>query len=211
MQVTVISRVDAPAPYSRYSANQTLALVDFEQMKLTVEETQGMVRLHHEVDDATVEKLHAQSGGWAAGLTLLIEQLRRGVAAEDIGQSDSMQEVFNYFADQIFDKVPLESQHILLHLALLPRMTEQTAERLTASPNAGKLLEHLYRRHLFTDRRKTAPTPSPSPAPLPKQARDGLLEGEEPERRTYTYQFHASVQGISQASGARDLHREQAR
>jgi ATP/maltotriose-dependent transcriptional regulator MalT/DNA-binding SARP family transcriptional activator len=196
VQVTVISRVDAPAPYSRYSANQTLELVDFEQMKLTVEETQGMVRLHQEVDDATVEKLHAQSGGWVAGLTLLIEQLRRGVAAEEIGHPDSMQEVFNYFADQIFEKASLENQHILLHLALLPRMTEQTAERLTACPNAGKLLDYLYRRHLFTDRRRIALTPAQTS--LPEQVRDKLVTEEEPKRGTYTYQFHALFRAFLQ-------------
>ena len=185
--VTVISRVDAPAPYSRYSANRAVTLVDFEQIKLTAEETQQMVRLQQEVDEKTVERLHAQSGGWAAGLTLLIEQLRRGVAAEDIGQTDSMQDVFNYFADQIFNKATLENQHILLHLAMLPRMTERIAERLSGSLNTAKLLEYLYRYHLFTDRRKTVQTPPPS-----------SLKTDEPKGGSYTYQFHALFRAFLQ-------------
>jgi LuxR family transcriptional regulator, maltose regulon positive regulatory protein len=196
VQVTLISRVDAPAPYSRYWANRTVTLVDFEQIKLTAEETQEIVRLQQEADEKTVERLHAQSGGWAAGLTLLIEQLRRGVAAEDIGQSDSMQDVFNYFADQIFNKATLENQHILLHLALLPRMTEATAEQLTASPNAGKLLDYLYRRHLFTDRRRIEL--NRGPISLPEQVRGKLMKGEEHKGGTNTYQFHALFRAFLQ-------------
>ena len=85
----------------------------------------------------------------------MLARWRRGGDLPSTTVSDSLREVFNYFAGQLFDQMPPQSQDELLRLSYLPGMTARTAEALTGTTTASLLLEDLHRRHLFTDRRAT--------------------------------------------------------
>jgi LuxR family transcriptional regulator, maltose regulon positive regulatory protein len=153
LNALVLSRTEPPPSLARLSASDRLSLLDWASLRLTVEETTAITLLRHPIDEATIGQLHKQSDGWAAGLTLMLEHLKRsGVAAEAV-QAETRDTVFNYFAGEIFDKAEPETQQILISTALLPRVTVFMAEKLSLQPGAGKLLDVLYRRHLFTDRR----------------------------------------------------------
>jgi len=65
-----------------------------------------------------------------------------------------LQDVFNYLAGQILADTSAENQRILLQLSLLPRVTARLGEQVTGNAATPKLLEELYRRRLFTDRRR---------------------------------------------------------
>ncbi|MFO1322413.1 MAG: hypothetical protein U1F52_22655, partial [Burkholderiales bacterium] len=139
----------------RLTANRTIALIEWDSLKLTAEEAAALLSAAHlQADAATVEALHDRSGGWAAGLVLLAEQWRRGGRIARTPDTDSLQQVFAYFAGQIFDRAAPEDRLLLLQLSYLPDMSERLATALTGSDAAGRLLEQLYRRHLFTDRRR---------------------------------------------------------
>ena len=150
-----ISRRDPPDCYSRLIANENVDFVDWEDLKLTVEEARAIGAGRVQLSDSQTAELHEKSGGWTAGLVLLLERWRRGGDLPSTTGSDSLREVFNYFAGQIFDQMHPQSQDDLLRLSYLPRMTARTAEDLTGATTASLLLEDLHRRHLFTDRRST--------------------------------------------------------
>lgn len=155
IRVFVISRTEPSARYARLRANRALELVGWEQLKLTTEEALSILQSTGiSLDARTSHGLLEQAGGWAAGLVLLVERLRRGDAIESFSEPDSLQQVFAYFAGQLFDKASKEDQLTLLCLSYLPSMSETMAEQLTGEANSRHLLELLYRRHLFTDRRK---------------------------------------------------------
>ena len=61
--------------------------------------------------------------------------------------------MFNYFAGQVFDQAPAQTRELLMRTAFLSSVTVEMAERLTGNPAAGKVLDQLYRGHLFVDRR----------------------------------------------------------
>lgn len=174
--IILVSRVEPPPAYARFIANKQVAVVEWEQVRLTAQESYGVAQLQSRVDSKTVAKLHERSGGWAAGLTLLLERLRRGAALDEIGEPESLQDIFNYFAGQVLSNASPEDRHTLLHLAFLPRLTSGLAAQLSQSERAGKLLETLYRRHLFTHRRYASDP--------------GAAEFDVGGSR-YTYQFHA--------------------
>ena len=173
ISVIVISRVEPPPRYSRLVANRQIALIDWEQMKLTLEETRGIAALSRSapIDDAG--RLHRESGGWCAGLILLLENAGRGQAPDANPDSVALQGVFDYFASQLFDRLSPALRDTLLRLSFFPRMTISAAKEITGNAEATRLLETLYRRHLFTDRRE-----NPGPA-----------HGANAD--THVYQFHA--------------------
>ena len=155
VRLIVVSRAEPDGAYASLLASDAIALVDGEALRLTLDETQAIAQKRGADAAAHAPALHERSHGWAAGLTLLLARTRRSQADEG-DDGESLQHVFGYFAQRVFDDAPSGHQGALMQLALLPRFSADLAQRLTGLPDAGRLLEGYHRRHLFTDRRRVA-------------------------------------------------------
>jgi LuxR family maltose regulon positive regulatory protein len=144
LNLIAVSRADPPTHYARFIANETVVLLEWDDLKLTLEETRAIARIRTDLPEIQIGRLHEKSGGWAAGLTLLTERLRRGGSIEQIDAPESLQDVFSYFAGQLFDRAPEDRRVLLMQLSYLPSVTEQQAEWLSGQPGAGRLLEELW-------------------------------------------------------------------
>jgi len=152
IKVIVASLSDPPEALARLVANRVIGLIDAEELLFTRDETRQMVLPRLALDDEALKTLHDRSGGWAAGLVLMSEHARR-VGRHDVSTlAESHSAVFDYFAGEIFAHLTADHQRILMLAALLPRVSARVAEAASGHPDADKLLDHLYRRHLFTDR-----------------------------------------------------------
>ena len=79
--------------------------MDWDDLQLTFEETRLIVEAKGPVGvPEEIERLHQQSGGWAAGLTLILEGYRKNEKPlpEVPAGRDA---IFGYFAAQIFERV----------------------------------------------------------------------------------------------------------
>ncbi len=152
MALVAVSRRDPPDMYARLIANEHVALVDWDQLKLTLDEAVAIAAARLDLPVPEIERLHATCGGWAAGLTLLIEGRRRN-SAMSADLPEGRDAVFDYFAAQIFARVPAVTQRFLVATALLPQVPVSVARELTGNADAETILDDLYRRHLFTHRR----------------------------------------------------------
>ena len=153
--LVALSRRDPPDTYARLIANEDVAFVDWDQLKLTLEEAREIASARTSIDAAEIERLHATSGGWAAGLTLLLEGRRRNAPAST-EVPEGRDAIFDYFAAQIFAQVPVATQRFLVSTAFLPQVPVSIARELTGNEAAEAILDDLYRRHLFTHRRPGA-------------------------------------------------------
>lgn len=152
-QLLVMSRTDPPPEFSRAALQGRLERVDPELLRLTPEEATGIAAGRDGLGPTQVRELHALCRGWAAGFTLLRERMRRTGLANGMDEHASMQEVFDYFMAEVFRALPAERRDALARTALLPRFTEAMAIELIGDPAIASLLEYLYRRHLFVERR----------------------------------------------------------
>lgn len=146
--LVVITRHDPPECYARLIANEHVGFVDWSQLKLTEAEARAIVARRAALDDAAVRALHERSGGWAAGLTLMLEE-RDGPHADDA----NLGHVFEYFAGQILRRASPRTRSFLVETSLLPNVPVSVARTLTGNDAAADILEDLYRRHLFVHRR----------------------------------------------------------
>ena len=155
MTLVVIGRADPPLDHARLLANGLLATIGWDDLRLTLDETREIARSRGTADDTLTRLLHELSGGWATGLTLLLERAALD-RAQPLG-AGSVDAVFDYFAAEIFRTVSPEVQSFLIATAHLPWVSADLARRLTGDPEAREILEHLHRRSLFTHRVATGP------------------------------------------------------
>lgn len=183
LTLLVLSRRDPPDCYARLTANNAVAFVDWEELRLTVEEAQAIAAARSLNDRDRVRALHARTEGWAAGLTLLLQESFNGADPTRPAER-SRDTLFGYFAAQAFHRVTPPTQQFLMQTALLPSVPVSIAAALTGNGQAAEILDDLYRRRLFTHRR-----PGPEP----------------------TYWYHALFRGFLREQAERTLPEAQRR
>jgi DNA-binding SARP family transcriptional activator len=154
----VISRTDPPEELAWAVISRRIATLGWQQLRLSLAETQQLARTRGVGDMKVVRTLHEQSYGWAAGAALMLERLRRDGTVGCIDRADAMDIVFAYFAGSIFDGASDDVRDVLMSTALFPRFTVALAQALCESCDVGKILDQLYRRHLFIERHAGAET-----------------------------------------------------
>lgn len=75
--IVAVSRTDAPPPFVQFIANGTMATVGWDRLQLTREEVIAICAKRGVTEGWLVQALHQQSQGWAAGITLMLEELYR--------------------------------------------------------------------------------------------------------------------------------------
>jgi hypothetical protein len=153
VNIVFISRNAPPSAMVCLKSRRQLATIGWDDIQMTVEETAGLVALRGEIAaEETIQRIHEMTHGWTAGAILLLEKMRRPGDLLSIPATNDLSEVFDYFAEEIFAKIPHEARDFLLKSSLFPEMTAIMAERLTGFDGAERLLTHLVRNNYFTHR-----------------------------------------------------------
>jgi DNA-binding SARP family transcriptional activator len=152
MNVLVMSRNDPPAALVRLKANGYLCLLAWQEVRLAEEEARAIM-VQRAGDLCSQEMLghfYSLSDGWAAGLVLLAETIKRKKTAFCFREKQTFEEIFAYFSEEIFARLDQKTQVFLLTTALLPKMSVAMAEELTADSGSGDLLHAMNRNNYFT-------------------------------------------------------------
>ncbi len=78
--------------------------------------------------------------------------MKKGIEPQRLGKL-APEEIFDYFANELFDKTDKEIQKFFLETAFLPKMTAKMAEELTNLSSASSILSTLNRNNYFTEKR----------------------------------------------------------
>ncbi len=154
INVILISRHGPPPNLIQLRANQLMEMISWDELRLTPEESTGLIRLRtrDRLSRETTQQLHNVADGWAAGLVLMLESIKRGIEPKLLGKL-TPEEIMDYFGSVVFYKTDKEIQDFFLKTAFLPKMTAKMAEELTGLPNAGGILSTLNRNNYFTEKR----------------------------------------------------------
>jgi ATP/maltotriose-dependent transcriptional regulator MalT/DNA-binding SARP family transcriptional activator len=157
INVIVVSRQDPPDLFARMRANRTMELIEWEELKFNFDESKRMI--HHlgykRLSKELLRQLHEKAGGWAAGLVLLTEGIKAGGAESLLSRTDVTDEIFRYFAGEIFNKASKDTQEFLLKTSFFKRMSPPMAEALTGHSQAEQILSNLSQKHYFTQRHES--------------------------------------------------------
>ena len=150
--VFVLSRGEPPPACARLLANDSIAQLGWDDLRLTRDEAVELAAAKERFDAAAIDELHAESQGWAAGLVLMLERFARTGMVNRITQPWTMDTVFDYFAGQLYEHASAQVRDVLTRTAFMPTMTVETAEAI-GGPAAGEVLQSFHRRHLFLERK----------------------------------------------------------
>jgi LuxR family maltose regulon positive regulatory protein len=154
--VMLLSRGDPPPGLARLRANRALAVLGWEELRLTQQETRAIVRQRHpRLAERELEELYGRTQGWAAGLVLMLEQARRGGSLAAPPDLATRQLLFDYLAGEIFQKSDARTQEFLLRTAYPTQLTVALAEAVSGEREAGGILSELHRNNYFVSLHET--------------------------------------------------------
>lgn len=140
-----------PAEYARPLAAQQMTVIDAGNLRFTAEETRALLHLHDRPWSA--EALCEATAGWAAAMILLLAARTELGSQASVRDGGTPERLFDLFAGEVMETLATWERDALLRIAFLPSATPALAITLGREPRAGRLLDNLARRSLFTDRR----------------------------------------------------------
>ncbi|HEU5086732.1 MAG TPA: hypothetical protein VFT99_04780, partial [Roseiflexaceae bacterium] len=155
MHIAMTTRADPPLPLARLRARVALAEVRAADLRFTHDETSDLFQRTHNIQlplDA-MASLEARTEGWAAGLQLAGLSLQHQDAAHMPGFladfTGSHTYVFDYLADEVFQRQAASVQLFLMQSAILPRLCGALCSAVTGQHDAQTMLEQLDKANLF--------------------------------------------------------------
>ncbi len=149
--IFILSRNNPPSAFVRIKAKGLLYLIDWSDLRFTERELFEML-LSKEIEptEQQIRQILDLTYGWAAGIVLLLERLKktgRCLLKEDL---ELKEDFFNYFAKEVFEFSSKDIKDFLVKTSLLPDISVQDAERLTENAEAKRILSDLSRKNFFT-------------------------------------------------------------
>jgi LuxR family transcriptional regulator, maltose regulon positive regulatory protein len=150
----IVSRKAPPPWFARLQVSETVALMQWDAIRFTEDESKALIGIkgRHDFTELSLCRIYERTQGWAAGLVLMARSERAAAISDPDTLSHTPQEIFDYFATEIFEKLDREKQDFLLKTSFLPWVSVGIADKLTASMVSNKILTRLYRDHFFTER-----------------------------------------------------------
>ncbi|MDR4469908.1 MAG: hypothetical protein MRJ68_16690 [Nitrospira sp.] len=160
--VFIISREEPPPAWASLLASRRMTRFDGHLLRLTPAESRALIALYrHRRRDAAAEKAIAHAvatlDGWMAGLVLLLEETT-GSRTMPAGSDSSRHATFDYLGAEVFARMEVRTQEVLLSTAYCPIVTGNLATELSKHPEAESCLATLYRRRYFVERHDGTPT-----------------------------------------------------
>ena len=154
IQLLFLSRSKPPPWFAPLRARQMAAIIGWEELRLTVEESRGIARLFESGgrlrhSKQLIDTLHRHTRGWAAGLILMLQAIENEDAEIEAAPGCARETIFDYFASELFDKADPEEQDFLLKSALLPSMSQPAIAEFTDHQHADAIFKHLHGRNYF--------------------------------------------------------------
>lgn len=155
VRVLVVSRREPPKENARLYACEKIHRLNWDDLRFSFDEFNELVCLRGAEtcgDGQKLRNFYEKTDGWAAGITLYLENISRKGIDSSVTIEQDQQQIFNYFAGVIFKNISEETQDFLIRTSFLPVISVHMAEQLTGLGSSGRLLSEMSRQSLFTKR-----------------------------------------------------------
>jgi len=158
--VMVLSRNDPPAAFASLRARGKIELIGWNDLRLTLQECRGIAEVRGvPLSGEQLELIHGRTQGWAAGVMLMLQDVRSGNGVMSRNVSAVPTVIFDYLAEEIYQKLPPALRESLLQLAYLPQVTPSMAEKLGIDAESRAALVEFGRSDFFATMLRVEPEP----------------------------------------------------
>src|SRR5262249_28746072 len=159
LHTIIVSRDAPPLQLAKLRSQGALTIIDRNDLLFTDEETQVLFNqvFGLEVTAEQLAEFRERTQGWIMALQLIRQvtqrQSRDGAGAAELDLSEilrrSERDVFDYFAEEVFDYEPEPERELLLRVALLERVELDTCVRLYPDSGCSTIFPSLVSRNVF--------------------------------------------------------------
>ncbi|MGF1471484.1 MAG: LuxR C-terminal-related transcriptional regulator [Rubrobacteraceae bacterium] len=155
MHLVIATRQDPPLALARFRARGYLAELRLDDLRFTQSEIEALLAERLQVDLPADERaaLEVRTGGWIAGLRLLVGSLgHQSATGQDAVVAPGAQvdrHVFDLLSEEVLDRQEPEVRDFLLQTSILEELTPEVCRAVTEMEDAARMLEEIYRRNLF--------------------------------------------------------------
>lgn len=153
LHLTLVTREDPPLPLARWRARGQLTELRVADLRFSEAETNQFLQraagLALSVEEVAI--LTERTEGWPAGLQLASVSLQGHENPRVFVQnlSGAHRFILDYLTEEALKTQPAEVQTFLLETAILPRLTGELCDAITARNDSASLLERLLAANLF--------------------------------------------------------------
>ncbi|MCJ7434461.1 MAG: hypothetical protein MUO77_13315, partial [Anaerolineales bacterium] len=154
LHLIISTRADPPLALARLRARGQLAELRAPSLRFREDEvTKWMEAVLPELSSESLTLLSEKTEGWPAALQItrssLIGMDAQGMNAMLSGLSGSQQFVFEYLAEEVFRRLPEDTQEFLLRTSILRQMDASACNAVANVENSQSVLEGLEKQNLF--------------------------------------------------------------
>src|SRR5499426_2470352 len=159
LHTIIVSRDAPPLQLAKLRSQGALTIIDRNDLLFTDEETQALFNqvFGLEITEEQVAEFRERTQGWVMALQLIRQVAQRqsrngaGPAEPDLSEilRRSERDVFDYFAEEVFDFEPEPTRNLLLRVSLLDRVELDNCVRLYPDSGCSTIFPSLVGRNVF--------------------------------------------------------------
>ncbi len=153
VHLIVSSRYALPLNVARLKAHGLVNEITYNHLRFSKEEIITLFNSQKESNytDDIIEKFQLETDGWAVALSLIkstalsLENSKKNTLI----QWKNREEIYNYFAEEVFQQLPIELQMFLIDTSVLDFITPDICNILTEREDSNDLLEKIIKQNIF--------------------------------------------------------------
>jgi LuxR family maltose regulon positive regulatory protein len=152
ISIFLLSRQMPPLSIEKMKMAKKAVALNNEDLKFTLDETKMFFTERKQqgpIDLAQIKKIQAATEGWAGGLTLVSESMRRSTDLNKIPDHFTG-DAFSFFSEEIYSSLPGNIKDFLVKTSLFEVIDPEILSSFFADvPDPEKILKQLEKRNLF--------------------------------------------------------------
>ncbi len=158
LHFVISSRSAAPVNIPWFQAKQDLLLVDRDALRFSAAEIRALLQEVYrlKIPDEDIVRIERHTEGWITGIQLILQKVRAtgGARTRETlnGFIASGDELFHYFAGEVFEQLPSEVREFLIKTSVLDLVNADIGNYLLKSRTARSIIDFLDTVHVFIGR-----------------------------------------------------------
>ncbi len=158
LHLIIASRVMPPINLTHYRSKQDLLHLEKKDLKFTAKEIATLLKEVYDlkIPDEEISRIEYHSEGWITAIQLILQKIHitGDVKAKETlnGYIASGEDIYSYFASEVFEHQTTEIQKFLMHTSILDYLSPEACNHLLNTIDTSKLLANLEMKNLFVSK-----------------------------------------------------------
>lgn len=152
LHIIITSRNVPEFNTAKLTAKRKLAKIQSNDLNFTADETESLIKDIYSISckKEDIKTLLGKIEGWITGLHLVLQAY--GIEFTSAGKTNkNIDDIFSYFAEDIFSQLDDETKDFLLVTSLLDNFTAEICKTELDLKNSDNILDELVKKNLFTE------------------------------------------------------------